>query len=58
MTPFDMVIHAAERTHEVVQEFANGTQVEAQDHRAVVQIVGAFGVFVNELYAIREREGL
>lgn len=60
MTELDMVIRAAERTKERLITFADGTadgpKIQPDDYRSVVQDIGAFGTFVQELQRLRERE--
>lgn len=47
---------AAKRTQDRLMSFADGDAVKPEDYRAVVQDIGAFGVFVQELEAAVRNE--
>lgn len=52
VTDLDIIIRAAERTRAELADFADGKHKEkpmAESYHAVVQDIGAFGVFINEL---------
>lgn len=52
-----MVLDAAERTKQRLADFADGKLAEKplpDSYHAVVQDIGAFGVFIQELRALRK----
>ena len=61
MTQLDIIIRAAERTKKRLEDFADGKLPQKplpESYHAVVQDIGSFGVFLEELHALRQREGL
>lgn len=54
MTELDMVIHAAENAKERLEDFYHGPVMRPDDSAAVVQCIGAFGVFIDELKLIQQ----
>jgi len=59
VTDLDIIIRAAERTRAELADFADGKHKEkplAESYHAVVQDIGAFGVFINELRRLQASE--
>lgn len=49
MTDLEAVIYAAELTKERLIKFADSPKIMPEDYRSVVQDIGAFGTFIDEL---------
>jgi hypothetical protein len=59
VTDLDIIIRAAERTRQELTDFADGKHAAKplpESYHAVVQDIGAFGVFINELRRLQESE--
>jgi hypothetical protein len=56
MTELDMVISAAERTLAKAREFAAGPDIHPDHYPALVQAIGLFEAFRDELDAVRSEE--